>query len=67
MRFRYGSFGSDDVFRMRIKCHLMNKHDWKFCDAYGNLQRCTKCGLYRSYRKCSKGGWLRDVLKKGGE
>ena len=46
----YGAFGSEDVFRDRLKCHLLRRHDWEFLDGYGLHQRCRKCGLYRHRR-----------------
>lgn len=48
MKYKYGSFGSKDVFWDRLKCHLMCRHDWQFLDGYGIVQRCRKCGLYRT-------------------
>lgn len=57
LKYRYGSFGSEDVFRARLLCHLTFSHDWKFCDGYGLLQRCKKCGLYRTYRTRKRRKW----------
>ena len=45
--YKYGAFGSEDVFWSRLKCHLMRRHDWHFLDGYGVVQRCNNCGLYR--------------------
>ena len=50
MRYSYGALGSGDVLRSRLKCHLTLSHDWEFLDGYGIVQRCRKCGLYRTYR-----------------
>lgn len=50
MRYKYGSFGSEDLFWSRLKCHLTFSHDWQFLDGYGTVQRCRKCGLYRSWK-----------------
>ena len=52
--YKYGSFGSEDVFRDRLKCHLLLRHDWQFLDGYGVVQRCRNCGLYRTRK-----GWIR--------
>lgn len=46
-RYIYGSFGSGDVKRTRLICHLLRRHDWAFVDGYGLSRRCRKCGLYR--------------------
>lgn len=54
MRYKYGAFGSEDVFWDRLKCHLTFSHDWKFLDGYGIVQRCRKCGLYRTYRAAKR-------------
>lgn len=50
-KFKYGSFGSGEVFRARMLCHLTFSHDWEFRDGYGFLQRCRKCGLYRGVKR----------------
>lgn len=43
----YGSRGSGKLFWIRFLC----KHRFRDYDIDGNLQRCTKCGLYRSVLK----------------
>lgn len=48
--YKYGAFGSNDVLRARLKCHLLRRHDWLFLDGYGIVQRCRNCGLYRTRR-----------------
>lgn len=56
-KYKYGAFGSGRLFWNRVFC----RHRFEDQDTMGLLQRCRKCGLYRSgqnpRQERGKGDW----------
>lgn len=66
-KWNYGPFGSGEVFRDRLVCHLLWDHDWRFLDLHGTSRVCRRCGLQKTLKtkkqKVGK-GWKKSTISQ---